>query len=516
MNAINYWTERDLIPFKSKYLIASKVLVIAPHPDDETLGCGGSLIQHIERGEMVKVLFLTDGSGGDFLNKHDPNSYVAMREEEAIEACSILGIQDYKFMRIKDRALGSSLSHIQEIKEEIRLFDPSMIYVTSPLELNPDHRSAADLIWQAINELRCSVKLAFYEVSTPLQPNVLVDISQHEKQKRLAASCYASQMNPIDYSDLALSVNRFRSLTIASTASYAEAYFVMDSINVIGRKLKDFFTLKKLTNVLNQKEDVLVSVVVRTKNRPELLYEALSSIRSQTYQNIEVIIVNDGGIDVQNVIDQFQAGLQIKYIQYSQSKGRSSAANIGLSEASGSLLGFLDDDDIFYHDHISTLVEQIELEPSIELVYSDCDLMRYEEGATEFLDSNVVNAQSYKGVNFDRDQLYQMNYIPIMTALFTRSVLERSGYMDESLDVFEDWDLWIRMSLHSDFKRVPIVTCNYRIIEERDYNYLDGQTKIYEKYWQIYTPKNVIRWLHQSQGQNDLLRSEVKRLKGEA
>jgi hypothetical protein len=124
-----------------------------------------------------------------------------------------------------------------------------------------------------------------------------------------------------------------------------------------------------------------------------------------------------------------------------------------------------------------------------------------------------LEALRFKGIDYNQDRLYQMNYIPIMTALFKKELLQKSGFMDESLHVFEDWDLWIRMSMHTTFSRLPKVTAEYRIIGDRSYDYLAGQIKIYEKYWQIFTPRKVIEWLHRTQGENDQLRTEIEKLR---
>jgi len=508
----NVLKERDLVPFETSTLSGERVLVFAPHPDDETLGCGGTLIQHVRRGEMVRVVFLTDGNGGDFLGLYDPQQYIDLREEEACKACAVLGIRDFEFLRFPDRRLGSEIAHLDRVRREIIEFEPALVYVTSPLEINPDHRSAAALVWQVIAESKRNIQLSFYEVSTPLQPNILVDITQQEQQKRLAASCYSSQMNPINYTDLALSVNRFRSLTVAATCEYVEGYFVLNSLQIMGRRLKDFFTLRKMEKVASEKVGPLVSIVVRTKDRPKLLQDALVSLQNQTYKNLEVIVVNDGGIDIRDVLLLFENYLKIEYLFLQKCQGRSNAANAGLRQAKGRLIGFLDDDDILYPDHLFSLVQFMTGDTPLDFAYSDCAIARYteENGSGHLIRGEL---EPFKGYDFDREKLYQMNYIPIMTALFSKDLLEKAGMLDESLDVFEDWDLWIRMSMHCDFKRLPEITCEYRIIGARSYDYLAGQIKIYKKYWQIYTPEKVIAWLHQAQGENDILRDELQAIK---
>ena len=235
--------EGDLIPFEVYNPEHNRVLVFAPHPDDETLGCGGAILHHTANSHSVKVIFLTDGGRGDSLNKYQVEEYLSIRENEAKNACKVLGITDYKFCRIHDRTLGSCPSHFELIKNEIDKFRPEIIYVTSPFELNPDHRASAHLVWHAIDALKPNLDLAFYEVSTPLQPNTLIDITPFVQQKFKAAACYPSQMSVIDYSALAMALNRFRSLTIATRSNYAEAYILINSSEIIGINISDKYTI---------------------------------------------------------------------------------------------------------------------------------------------------------------------------------------------------------------------------------------------------------------------------------
>ena len=76
-------TEDSLIPFHSTDLTGKRVLVLAPHPDDETFGCGGSLALHAEAGDPVKVVFLTNGAAGEASGKTDKGQYVKLRQNEA-------------------------------------------------------------------------------------------------------------------------------------------------------------------------------------------------------------------------------------------------------------------------------------------------------------------------------------------------------------------------------------------------------------------------------------------------
>ena len=102
----------------------------------------------------------------------------------------------------------------------------------------------------------------------------------------------------------------------------------------------------------------LVSIIVRTKDRPKLLKIALKSIFAQTYRPIEVVLVNDGGCALD--IDEIRAILgdvSLNYIRLEKNTGRAHAGNVGIENANGEYIGFLDDDDEFYPEHIATLIE---------------------------------------------------------------------------------------------------------------------------------------------------------------
>ena len=104
----------------------------------------------------------------------------------------------------------------------------------------------------------------------------------------------------------------------------------------------------------------LVSVIVPTYNRPDTLKKALESIALQTYKHIEAIVVNDAGEDVSGVINTFQDRLSIKYLVHNKNKGLAASRNTGINSAIGKYIAYLDDDDIYYPDHIETLANFLE------------------------------------------------------------------------------------------------------------------------------------------------------------
>jgi glycosyltransferase involved in cell wall biosynthesis len=114
----------------------------------------------------------------------------------------------------------------------------------------------------------------------------------------------------------------------------------------------------------------LVSVIVPTCNRPDMLVAALQSILSQTYQHYEIIVVNDGGVDVGLIVGWLNRQGDMTYVRHDRHRGLAAARNTGLKLARGKYIAYLDDDDTFYPDHLETLVTFLE-ESDFEVAYTD-------------------------------------------------------------------------------------------------------------------------------------------------
>jgi glycosyltransferase involved in cell wall biosynthesis len=203
----------------------------------------------------------------------------------------------------------------------------------------------------------------------------------------------------------------------------------------------------------------LVSVIVRTMNRPIFLEECLTSLCAQTFKDFEVVVINDGGINIDNIIGKYSQQMRIQYKQHSSNKGRSAALNTGLTSARGKYFAYLDDDDRILPDHFEILVNELET-GEFPIVYSDSFEVRQEpvNGTYKTVGKRVVYSNDYDG-----DLLRKTNYIPILNLMHHRDCADKIGLFDENLTVLEDWDYWIRLSEHYDFKHIPRITAEYRV-----------------------------------------------------
>jgi glycosyltransferase involved in cell wall biosynthesis/uncharacterized coiled-coil protein SlyX len=204
----------------------------------------------------------------------------------------------------------------------------------------------------------------------------------------------------------------------------------------------------------------LVSIIVRTKDRPKLLNNALSSIAAQTFRPIEVVLVNDGGcdLDVEEIKD-ILGDVSLNYIRLEKNTGRAHAGNVGIENAKGEYIGFLDDDDEFYSDHISILVSTLE-KYGYKVAYSDAHIEHIdldpERKQTEIKEKRIFSSR-----DFFYSELIVDNYIPLICLLISRDVFSYIQGFDESFDIYEDWDLLIRMAEKYHFYHVSLVTAKY-------------------------------------------------------
>lgn len=208
----------------------------------------------------------------------------------------------------------------------------------------------------------------------------------------------------------------------------------------------------------------LVSIIIRTNGRIGLLREAFSTVANQSYDNIEIIIVDDGNGEAYEAIRSLDSrGKKVVNVFTGGALGRAKAGNIGLSNASGKFVGFLDDDDQLYCDHVETLITSLN-GTSSRLVYAlaeevQTDIIDPVQGS--YLETKII--VRYSGAKFSRVLLWYRNYIPIQAVIFERSLFHELGGFDESLDLYEDWALWVKYSMVSDFCAIPKVTSRYRV-----------------------------------------------------
>jgi glycosyltransferase involved in cell wall biosynthesis len=208
----------------------------------------------------------------------------------------------------------------------------------------------------------------------------------------------------------------------------------------------------------------LVSVVTRTKNRPEFLREALASVAAQTLAPIEHLVVNDGGDDVSGVIEPFlRAGRDVVYLDPG-AVGRCKAANVALEAARGRWISWLDDDDLYYPDHLAELVKFAE-GTGTKFVYSRAEkiLQSFDAATGRYRDVKREPAPYWE---FSRVRLWLRGDLHFVTVLHHREIFERLGGLDESLPVLEDVEFFGRAAEEYDFRLLDRVSAAFRVRDD--------------------------------------------------
>jgi LmbE family N-acetylglucosaminyl deacetylase len=199
-----------------------RVLVVAPHMDDEVIGPGGTIVRHVQAGSTVAVVFATDGAGGTTGAERD--EYVRVRKEEAQTAARRMGTTIAAFLDHPDgylcrdeRELAGELAHL------IDGFEPDQIFVPFPTDHHRDHQATAAAASQAIRQAHWRGTVWGYEAWSPLWPNACVDIEEVLDEKVAALECHRSQVFAMNYVDATVGLNRFRGLRVARPV--AEAFY---------------------------------------------------------------------------------------------------------------------------------------------------------------------------------------------------------------------------------------------------------------------------------------------------
>ncbi|HTV41928.1 MAG TPA: glycosyltransferase [Candidatus Sulfotelmatobacter sp.] len=203
-------------------------------------------------------------------------------------------------------------------------------------------------------------------------------------------------------------------------------------------------------------EPPLISVIVPTFNRTEMLVETLRSILNQTFRNFEIIVVNDAGCDVEPAVAQL-GNQPIICLRHETNRGVPAARNTGLRAARGKYVAYLDDDDLYYPEHLQTLLNYLEAHPGAA-AYTDACCSHQELVNGQW---TVVRRDVPYSHDWDNDRVLVENFVPTLCFMHEKAFLEKAGYFDETLRRHEDWDLWIRLSRHFPFAHIPQVTCEF-------------------------------------------------------
>jgi len=220
----------------------------------------------------------------------------------------------------------------------------------------------------------------------------------------------------------------------------------------------------------------LVSVIICSYNRPKIVHEALRSIALQTYTNHQTILVRDGGVPIGNI----PSG--IEYVDRGEHLGPAASFNQGIARAKGKYICYIGDDDIWYPEHIETLVKEAEKSgPEYLLWYTDLYRTYYRPMGDE-----RVPVTKKIEVCREPDIWVELFYNQVLgsSMMHRRDVLQKTGLINEKLTSLCDYDLTHKMIFFGRFKHIEVITGEY-------YSQIDGSDRISDK--KIGDPKRALK-----------------------
>ncbi len=205
-----------------------RVLILAPHPDDDVIGCGGTLKKHAAQGDPVHVVVAFDGRRGDPSERFDPAEYVERRRREARAAAAHLGLGDYEFWdnpEGHEPAPSQLLEGARAVAACIERFRPDLVYAPWVGEQHIDHHSLGRAVRLAVSLTGTRAEAWGYEVWTPLVPTRIIDITDVFEAKRAALLEHTSQTGEIaGMEHKALAITAQRAMYLAPEARHGEGF----------------------------------------------------------------------------------------------------------------------------------------------------------------------------------------------------------------------------------------------------------------------------------------------------
>lgn len=203
---------------------ANRILVLAPHSDDETLGCGGTIALYAGMGKEVCAAIISKGEAVDV----KAENVADLRRKETYRAAEILQIKQVVFMDFPDTELNTRYDEVKQgIRGVIQTFKPDIVFAPSPMDLHDDHVVVSRITMSLLKEFS-SFKVAFYEIYSPIRYNCLIDITDVIDIKKKAVMCYHYSLleKPEDMLFAMEGLNAYRSFEFLKKGFF-EAFYVI-------------------------------------------------------------------------------------------------------------------------------------------------------------------------------------------------------------------------------------------------------------------------------------------------
>jgi N-acetylglucosamine malate deacetylase 1 len=226
------YSHPDLVEFDTRRYSGENVLVISPHPDDEIIGCGGTLIKMIQEGSSVSVVQLTDGSNTSAFKDFSGTERKTIRLDEAKIVAKKIGFSELVFFREVDHFLACTGDNVEKLSGILNRLQPKAIFVPFINDTHPDHIAANEILSTALQACAldlASVKVVSYEVWTFVPPNTYCIIDNQFDKKTDVLRKYRTAMKFIDYVRCCESLNAYHSYTLLGKKGFVEVFFTLDA-----------------------------------------------------------------------------------------------------------------------------------------------------------------------------------------------------------------------------------------------------------------------------------------------
>lgn len=250
-----------------------RILIMAPHVDDETIGAGATIRQHVENGAVVSVISITDGAkSSSNMSKEQLSS---IRKKEMEEVKNILGITNVYYMNLPDGDVKSNQYSQEALMGIIKDFQPDLIYCTPYVDAHVDHVNTGHLLSDSLKRLDYDCMIRLYEINCPVPPkdiNCIIDISDTFQLKKRAISVFNSQAIAFD-GFLELSLLKAELLNDNSSTKAVETFLEISSfayIDQFDRLLQENYNYTKLFKQANRSITLLWAVYQNLKIKQEI------------------------------------------------------------------------------------------------------------------------------------------------------------------------------------------------------------------------------------------------------
>ncbi|MCA8979964.1 MAG: PIG-L family deacetylase [Planctomycetes bacterium] len=388
-----------------------RVLVVAPHPDDEVLGCGGVIALHAHRGDAVRIVVCTDGGGVE----HDA-ALAARRRAECTAACRELGVSDVVFLGFADGGLEAD-GLCEGLADEFAKYAPELVYAPSKREYHADHRAAA----AAVAEAAGGTRVLSYGVNAPVRCDLLLDTTSVVEKKRAALAKHASQRGDGRLGEQSLARDLANTInvddpSVRAAECFEEAGFARECVAVPA----EFAGLPRAT------------AVISSWNKINEVRANLAGVYAQTLPFAKVVVVDNASTD--GTVEMIRAEFPcVHLVEMPHSRyGACETFNIGFANADTELTAILDDDIVMPPDWLAKATQRLAQEPPSTAIVSTKVV---EPGMPEsYRNSEEVNRERY------------MSTFRGCASLARSKALAEAEYYDERLFIYgNERDLTCRL-----------------------------------------------------------------------